>query len=157
MKPKKTLLLLLAMFSSALWSQSTYRVDIGGIPVHCEDHTGRPVLFVPNYQLQDVGRALPSHNPMQPPIIELNPNVLASLSLRMQLFWYAHECAHHAIGNDEILADCWAVRRMRDQGYLAPWQVPELQQQIVHTSGSIWGHLPGPLRAQHFGRCYYSY
>lgn len=129
-----------------------YNPVIAGLPVYCTAFSGQAVAFIPNWQLPDVGRARPG----LPPTIELNPNVLAQLSPRMQLFWYGHECAHHALGpyNSESNADCWSIRKMRDQGLLPSHAVAELQAQILGTPGSMWGHLPGPQRAQLFAHCY---
>jgi hypothetical protein len=133
-------------------SYNPFNPVIAGIPVYCTSYSGQPVAFVPNFYLSDVGRAQPG----VPPTIELNPNVLAQLSPRMQLFWYGHECAHHVLGpqNSESNADCWSIRTMRDQGLLAPHELTELQAQILSSPGSIWGHLPGPQRAQLLAQCY---
>jgi hypothetical protein len=129
-----------------------YRPVIANVPVWCTAYTGQAVAFVPNWNLPDVGRAVPG----LPPRIELNPQVLMQMSSTMQLFWYAHECAHHVLGpaNSEVNADCWAIKALRNQGYLAPQQVGELQYMILNTPGSMWGHLPGPHRAQLFAQCY---
>lgn len=134
------------------WGGATFNPVIAGIPLYCVSHYGQRVAFVPNWQLPDVGRASPG----MPPRIELNPNVLAKLSPKMQLFWYGHECAHHVLGpaNNEINADCWSIKTMRNQGLLAPQEVYQLQVQILNTPGSMWGHLPGPQRAQLFAHCY---
>lgn len=125
---------------------------IAGIPLYCMSSQGQPVAFVPNTMLPDVGRALPG----LPPTIELNPSVLAQLTPKMQLFWYGHECAHHVLGpaNSEINADCWSIKTMRNQGLLAPNELPQLMAQIAGTPGSMWGHLPGPQRAQLLAQCY---
>lgn len=125
---------------------------IAGLPVYCTSYTGQPVAFVPNWNLSDVGRARPGN----PPTIELNPNVLMRLTPKMQLFWYGHECAHHVLGpyNSEMGADCLSIRIMRDQGLLARHEIPELQRQILGSPGSVWGHLPGPQRAQLFAQCF---
>lgn len=135
-------------------AQPTYQPVIGGVPLSCVSHTGQQVLAVPNWNLPDVGRAMPG----MPPTIELNPNVLAQLTPKMQMFWYGHECAHHVLGgmNSEVNADCWSIKTMRNQGFLSPQELPQLQAQIVNTPGSMWGHLPGPHRAQLFAQCYHT-
>lgn len=129
-----------------------FNPTIGGVPVYCTSASGQPVATVVDPSLPDVGRAVPG----APPIIVLNPAVLSQLSPRMQLFWYAHECAHHRLGpaNSEINADCWAIKLMRNQGLLRRQDLPELQAQIAGTPGSMWGHLPGPQRAQLFANCF---
>lgn len=129
-----------------------YNPTIGGLPVYCTAFDGRPVATVTDVSLPDVGRAIPGPTP----IIVLNPAVLNQMTPRMQLFWYAHECAHHRLGpaNSEINADCWAIKLMRAQGLLRREDLPELQAQIARTPGSVWGHLPGPQRAQLFAGCF---
>jgi hypothetical protein len=129
-----------------------YSPVIGGLPVYCTTFDDRPVATIIDSMLPDVGRAIPGPSP----IIVLNPAVLSQLTPRMQLFWYAHECAHHRLGpaNSEINADCWAIKLMRTQGLLRREDLPELQAQIAMTPGSIWGHLPGPQRAQLFAGCF---
>ncbi len=140
--------------SAQTWSGPTFNPVIAGVPLYCTSYGGQPVAFVPNPTLNDVGRALPG----MPPRIELNPLVLAQLSPKMQLFWYGHECAHHVLGpaNSESNADCWAIKTMRNQGLLQQSEIPQLQQQIINTPGSMWGHLPGPARGGLFAACYAS-
>lgn len=147
-------LFMISTSTSAQWVDAAYTPIIGGIQVNCTSNMGQQVVFVPNWNLPDVGRATPGI----PPRIELNPNVLAQLTPKMQLFWYGHECAHHVLGpaNNEINADCWAIKTLRNTGLLAPFEVPHLQAQIANTPGSLWGHLPGPQRAVLFAQCYNS-
>lgn len=143
---------LLLFVSGATAQPSPFSPVIAGVPVYCTSYSGQPVALIPDYYLPDVGQAIPGN----PPIIKLNPNVLSRMTPLMQIFWYGHECAHHLLGpaNSEINADCWSIRTMRDQGILRRQQVPELMAQISSTSGSMWGHLPGPYRAQHFANCF---
>jgi len=151
-------ILLLSIGISESYSQwvgqgyNPYNPIIAGVPVHCTSYIGHPVAFIPNFNLQDVGRAIPGY----PPIIELNPNILAQLTPKMQLFWYAHECAHHVLGpqNSEVNADCWAIKTLRNQGFILYNDIAQLQQQIVNTPGSVWGHLPGGQRATLFLNCF---
>jgi hypothetical protein len=135
---------------AAQWNP--YNPVIAGIPVFCTSFQGQPVAFILNPSLPDVGRAQPG----MPPTIELNPNVLAQLTPAMQLFWYGHECAHHVLGpaNSEVNADCWSIKTLRNQGFLTPNDLPQLMAQISGTPGSVWGHLPGPHRANLFAQCY---
>jgi hypothetical protein len=127
-----------------------FRPIIGGAPLSCTGPNG-PVATILDPSLSDVGRAIP-HN--RPPMIVLNPLVLQQLSPLMQIFWFGHECAHHLAGSNEMQADCMSIKMMRNQGFLGRHQIPELQAQIVNTPGSIWGHLPGPMRAGHFANCF---
>src|SRR5687768_9920371 len=70
---------------------------IGGRPVSCTDFRGIPVVLIPNPNLNDVGWA--TLGPGGEPVMILNPLVINPLHPVFQLFWYAHECAHHALGH----------------------------------------------------------
>lgn len=138
--------------AGAVSGWDSYHPIIAGNQLYCTSNQGQPVAFVPNTMLNDVGRAIPGY----PPRIEFNPYVLAQFTPKMQLFWYGHECAHHLLGNanNEINADCWSIKTMRNQGLLQANEIPQLMAQIANTPGSIWGHLPGNQRAQLFAQCY---
>jgi hypothetical protein len=91
----------------------------------------------------------------------MNPNVLGVQAPVMQLFWYAHECAHHVLGHmlmmaptNESNADCWAVRTGRDQGWFPPQAFQLLVATLSNSPGSVWGHLPGPARINNMWACY---
>ena len=126
---------------------------IAGVPVYCTSYgTGQPVAFVPNPALNDIGRARPG----MPPTIELNPLLLAQLPAKLQLFWYGHECGHHALGpsNSETNADCWSIRIGKQQGLFSRQDVLGFAPFFANNLGSPWGHLPGPVRAQAFVQCF---
>jgi len=130
---------------------------IGGVQVHCTAASGQPVAFVLNPVLNDVGRAVPG----LPPRIEINPSVLAQFPPKLQLFWYGHECGHHALGHtsfaafaNESAADCWAIRTMKGQGLLTREDVADIGPYFAQIPGSLWGHLPGPDRLKLFEKCY---
>jgi hypothetical protein len=91
----------------------------------------------------------------------MNPLVLNQQPPVLQLFWYAHECAHHVLGHivnpnltNEASADCWAVKTGRQQGWFPPGAFQLLAQVLQNSPGSIWGHLPGPARIQNMMACY---
>ena len=135
---------------------------IAGVPVYCNDAYGIPVMTKPAPYLNDVGMARIEGNGLR--VIYLNPVILGQLPPFIQLFWYAHECAHHALGHTygfnqlyrEVEADCWAVRLGRNQGWLTPGQLNAMHDYFVTNPGSPWGHLPGPQRLQNFKNCYAS-
>ena len=130
-----------------------YQIVIAGVPVHCGNYMGQPVNFLFDPTLPDVGRAILV--PMAPePTIILNPQVLSQFSPEMQLFWYGHECAHHVVGANEMAADCFSIQVLRNMGVFNAATIPVLQSQILGASGSMWGHLPGPVRANHFANCF---
>lgn len=134
---------------------------IAGVPVYCADFRGIPVTLFPDATLPDVGRA--TLGPNGEPVMILNPAVMNRLPPTMQLFWYAHECAHHVLGHmanpgpaNESMADCWAVRTGRDQGWFPPQAFEQLVYTLGNSPGSVWGHLPGPARIQNMASCYQS-
>ncbi len=124
----------------------------------CNDFQGHPVVLAAAPSLPDVGAARIVNNQ---PVIFMNPSVLGAYPPVMQLFWYAHECAHHALGHlvtmastNEADADCWAVRTGRSQGWFPPQAFQLLVATLGNSPGSTWGHLPGPARVGHMWACY---
>jgi hypothetical protein len=138
---------------------SSFSPRIGATSVFCTNAIGQPVAFVPNLALNDVGRASQS---AIGPIIELNPNVLAQLPQKLQLFWYGHECGHHVLGHtlslptltNESAADCWAIQTGKRQGLFTRQQVAAFEPYFRNNPGSPWGHLPGPQRAALLVGCF---
>ena len=125
----------------------------------CHDYYGRPVMSVPNDRLPDVARAFVAPNGQ--PVIEYNRYVLSSLSPQSRLFWYGHECGHHALGHNfgtshplsvEQEADCFGIVTLVEEGYLDLGDIRIIQREISRSPGD-WTHLPGPRRAVNLGRC----
>jgi hypothetical protein len=143
---------------SVLGSGAVAQAQIAGVPVSCYDFQSRPVALVPAPNLPDVGAARIVNNQ---PVIFMNPAVLGPQAPVMQLFWYAHECAHHVLGHlamiartNEANADCWAVKTGRSQGWFPPQAFQLLVLTLGNSPGSVWGHLPGPARIQNMWNCY---
>jgi hypothetical protein len=63
-------------------------------------------------------RRLPSEGAAGPGVLILNPRMLGGLPEVVRLFVFHHECGHHHVGASELQADCWAVRRGVDAGWL---------------------------------------
>ena len=131
---------------------------VGGVPVSCVDFAGRPVALIADPTLPDVGAARIFNGQ---PVIVMNPQVLNRQPQVLQLFWYAHECAHHVLGHvvhmspmNESMADCWAVKTGRQHQWFPPAGFEALAQVIGNSPGSIWGHLPGPARLENMRACY---
>ncbi|WP_145960920.1 hypothetical protein [Sphingosinithalassobacter portus] len=131
-----------------------YQVSVRGLPMNCRAYrTGQYVAIFSDPMLDDVGIASSYGNQ---PYIVLNPNVMARYSDLVAVWWFAHECAHHALGpmNSESNADCFAIRRMRDLGIIRRReQLIAFSQELRNLPGTAMGHLPGPLRAQHIAAC----
>jgi len=117
------------------------RLSISGRIVRCGR---RPTVI--NTNLDDYGAAYPG-------FLILNPNKLAHLPVAVQLWIYAHECAHQFRGPDEQRADCFAVQRGRRQGWLSPAGIKQICEFIRPAIGDSM-HFSGPHRCQAMKRCY---
>ena len=115
---------------------------IGGVQVNCNGISA----YVAN--IPDVAQA----NGLG---IFLHPN-LFQLPAVVQIFIYAHECAHLvAVGGNEPAADCWAAKVGRYQGWLAPQGIALVASYFINSPGN-WTHAPGPERVQNMLQCYNS-
>jgi hypothetical protein len=63
-------------------------------------------------------RRLPSEGAAARGVLILNPRMLADLPQVVRLFVFHHECGHQHVGGSELKADCWAVTRGVDDGWL---------------------------------------
>lgn len=136
-------------------AQTAWEAWIGGVPLTCTNWRGQPVTIVSNPYLNDIGVAHTTMNGQ--PVIQLNPNVMNRYSTLVQVWWFTHECGHHALhplDNGESAADCWGIREMRKHGLI--WNVQQLNAfayELQGLQGTRMGHLPGPLRAQNIAYC----
>lgn len=64
-------------------------------------------------RLDNLGAASPDDR-----LLLLNPLLLGRERPTVQLFVFHHECGHHRVGISEIEADCWAVSRGVESGWL---------------------------------------
>ncbi len=124
----------------------------------CRDFRGIPVASVSsnvdNVAIATLGSA-------GEPIIFYNENVLSYFHPITRLFWYFHECGHHALGHTfgnipvlrEKQADCWAIVNMYQLGMLDQNQFAIIQSDISQLSGDGWVYLPGHQRALSFSYC----
>jgi hypothetical protein len=132
-----------------------YQVNVRGVPMYCQSYFGEPVAVYLNYQLDNVGVATRQVNGA--PVLIVNPNVTNLFSDLVTQWWFAHECAHHALPpnlNSETNADCFAVRELRRVGLLyTPEQLYAFAYELRNLPGSAMGHLPGPIRAQNIAQC----
>lgn len=78
---------------------------------------------------------------------------LFGLPRAQQLFWYTHECGHQIFGSNETVADCWAVRQGKLQGWLDANEFKYLLDMIRSLPGDAT-HATGPVRAENLRRCY---
>jgi hypothetical protein len=147
--------LLFASSAQAQVEGPFYQVNVRGVNMYCRSYYGEPVAVYMNRQLQDVGMATRMVNGS--PILIINPDVTDGYSDLVTQWWFAHECAHHALPpalNSEVNADCFAVRELRRIGLLYnPAQLNAFAYELANLPGTRMGHLPGPLRAQNIAQC----
>lgn len=136
-------------------------------PVHaqvtydgCRDVRGIPVASIADFDLRDVANA--SLAPTGAPIIRYNPRVLAWLQPQTRLFFYAHECGHHALGHAfgsafptaiEQQADCFGIRTLVRENLVDDDGITIIQGDLQRAGGGDWTHLPGPQRAINLRAC----
>lgn len=124
----------------------------------CRDVNGIAVASVSNPGLQDVAQATILNGS---PIIYYNPSVLSWTRPQTRLFFYAHECGHHALGHvlsglrlgQEQEADCWGITRLKRLNLLSDRDVTLVQADIARFGKGDWTHLPGPQRAINLREC----
>jgi len=125
----------------------------------CVDFRGLPVASILNFNLPDV--AMASWAPNGAPVIQYNPRVLAQLAPQTRVFFYAHECAHHALAHtirnipfqQEQEADCWAIQTLVQRGTLDPGRDVTVVQRDLSFSSGDWTHVPGPQRQFNLRAC----
>ncbi len=131
---------------------------VAGVSIGCADFRGRPVQTYETSGLGDVARSTLYG---RIPVITVDKEVMASLSGKLQIFFYLHECAHHALGHmfapqpeSEKEADCWSIKTGREQSYFNLSDVMTFASRIIASPGSARGHLPGPDRMAHLLECF---
>lgn len=134
------------------------RALVAGVTLGCADFRGRPVQTYETSGLGDVARSTLYG---RIPVITLDTEVMASLSGKLQIFFYLHECAHHVLGHmfapqpeSENEADCWSIKTGRDQSYFNRADVLAFTNRIMASPGSARGHLPGPERMAYLLECF---
>jgi len=144
-------LLVLTGFPCLTRAQSTYD--------GCTDIRGIPVLSIRSYGLNDI--AVASVDAGGAPIIRYNPQVVSSVRPQTRLFFYAHECGHHALGHtlsgvrlgQEQEADCWSIRTLVQKELLTSSDITLIQGDLAVMSKGDWTHLTGPQRAINLRAC----
>ncbi len=151
-------LLCLAAFAVAASPARAAPLVIAGTDMTCQDFRGRTVQTMEVAELGDVGRAWVVNTV---PLIMLDPDVLRRLPGKLQIFFFAHECAHHVLAhwfnpsaNSEKEADCWAVRYGRERALFTRQDVADFAPWFASSKGSRLGHLPGPERAAFLLQCF---
>ena len=88
-----------------------------------------------------------------PGVIVLNPREMRSMAPVNQRIIFLHECGHQFIGDSEIKADCWAVRKAKRQGWLNRKNFETVCRMMRGLPGGPY-HPPGPTRCRAMRRCF---
>ncbi len=129
----------------------------------CRDLIGTAVSYKPNEGIPKSGFSTVEANK---PVIYLRNSIVASLSVPVKRFLYAHECGHHALGQvigalyyqtfigppDELAADCFAGQELKKGGLISTsdWQ------QVLAFLATVPGDpttYPGPQRVNLLNQC----
>ncbi len=131
---------------------------IAGQSFSCRDARGATVRTMQVTNLGDVGRAGIVN---RVPVIVIDPHIIERLPDKLQIFFFQHECGHHALGHwfggnseQEKEADCWAIKLGRDNGTFSRDDVMSFAPFLAASGGSPFGHLPGPQRSKFLLRCF---
>jgi hypothetical protein len=121
---------------------------------------GTPVASVASFSIPDI--AMASFAPNGAPVIYYNPRVLPWVHPQTRLFFYAHECGHHALSHHfsgglpvekEQEADCFGIRTLRQRHLLSDLDLQVIQGDVARFGRSDWSHLPGMQRAINLRSC----
>jgi hypothetical protein len=99
-------------------------------------------------RLPNLGISIPANR-----LLVINPMLLARESKTVRLFVFNHECGHHHVGASELNADCWAVRRGVEEGWLDKVGLGEVCQSFRGAPATPT-HPSGPRRCSNLDRCF---
>ena len=85
--------------------------------------------------------------------IILNPRLLKRLPRQVKLWVYSHECAHQFRGGDEIVADCFGIKRGVRYGWLNKKGMDQICK-FIWTAPASTMHPPGPKRCALMRSCF---
>ncbi len=100
-------------------------------------------------------RALRDYGAAIGDFIVLNPDRLAGAPPDAQLWVYAHECGHLNGRTDEAAADCFGVRKGRDEGWLDAGGLDTVCAFVTKVAPDHL-HAPGADRCAAMRRCFAS-
>lgn len=150
-----TIILPYAQITSAQVQGPMYQVNVRGLPMNCTSFSRQPVKIFLDDQLNDIGRA--TGDQYGSPIIVINPNIAGQFSNTVMQWWFAHECAHHALPpqwNTETNADCFGIKQLVQYGIIRQQeQLWAFHRELSSLQGTSNGHLPGILRVQNIVNC----
>jgi hypothetical protein len=126
----------------------------------CIDAKGIAVLWREDRGIRDLAQAL--FDKQGRPTVEHNPSRMKYLNELTRTFFYAHECAHHALGHlygavqgvdKEQQADCWAVLTLKENGSLGEEGLETIKQDLGTVARADVNHSAGLRRASNLKWC----
>jgi hypothetical protein len=134
-----------------------------GVTLSCKANSGQIVPLLLSERAVKLGGGAYAHfDSTRGPSIMFSQAYLQTLPRLGVFFVFYHECAHVALPigiglgttAQEVNADCYAVREMRNAGLLTSWQdFNEAISVVKNMAGSAMGHLPGPERVKAAAEC----
>jgi hypothetical protein len=124
----------------------------------CSDTAGHTVTVVADDTLPAIVASEADDNQ---PAIRYNPTLLPRLKPLTRLFFFAHECARHAMGDvakpahsvaRARQADCIGLATLFKEGLMSRDQLPELKADLEFSEAE-WSLLPGLPRSFDFENC----
>jgi len=123
--------------------QADGSIQIAGRTLRC----GR-VRNVLDARLPNLGVSVPDTR-----LLVVNPFLLARQPETVRLFVFHHECGHHRVGASELKADCWAVRRGVQEGWLTKAGLIQVCNSFRDAPATPT-HPSGAQRCGNLDRCF---
>jgi hypothetical protein len=86
-------------------------------------------------------------------LLIVNPTLLARESKTVRVFVFNHECGHHHVGASELRADCWAVQRGVEEGWLDKVGLAQVCGSFGDAPATPT-HPSGARRCSNLDRCF---
>jgi hypothetical protein len=123
--------------------QADGSVQIAARTLRCGD-----VRTVLDGRLRNLGISVPDAK-----LLVMNPALLARQPGSVRLFVFHHECGHHQVGASELGADCWAVRRGLQEGWLNGAGLAQICRSFGNAPASAT-HPSAAQRCSSLNRCF---
>ena len=99
-------------------------------------------------RLPNLGMSIPDAR-----LLVFNPLLLRRETGVVRVFVFHHECGHQHVGASETGADCWAVRRGVNDGWLEKKGLAQICRSFGNTPESST-HPAAAARCANLGRCF---
>jgi hypothetical protein len=129
----------------AISLQADGSVQIAARTLRCGD-----VRTVLDGRLRNLGISVPDAK-----LLVMNPALVARQPGTVRLFVFHHECGHHQVGASELGADCWAVRRGVQEGWLDGAGLAQICKSFADAPASAT-HPSAAQRCSNLSRCFAS-